>query len=459
MNKEKLEELVNEVKAGNKEAFSELIKYVEHDLYNIAKSRLSNLHDAQDAIQNTLTAAFTNIDKLEDPKLFKPWIIKILKNACYKFYEKHKRNKEVFDDFSDIPERSDYMESDINFDDMIKDLPEDEQELLKLKYKYDLTFKTIARELNINEGTVKSRIYRSLGKLKKKYSLPTICMFILCFLVATTVLAVSIISYIQSLFSTSNVGIENPGVLMAIEHKDWFQEVDMDYIDLGDGYKIKVEYLLMDEMSLYLVFDFVSENKDISEYTDMVFPDIKITDESSNVIYAELNAISLECNNRSFSYLIENANNHYKLLVAIYSNSLPKSNLLNINLSNIHLVNDSADYRTEINKTINFNIDLDDKFINRNYTSYVSSDSSIKKAIITEIGFYAIIDTDIESEKLRAKIIDESGNKFDCYSINFEYNSVTNNFQKLITCPLTDSENKHLKLSIHNKEYELIKKE
>lgn len=456
MNKEKLEELVNEVKAGNKEAFSELIKYVEHDLYNIAKSRLSNLHDAQDAIQNTLTAAFTNIDKLEDPKLFKPWIIKILKNACYKFYEKHKRNKEVFDDFSDIPERSDYMESDINFDDMIKDLPEDEQELLKLKYKYDLTFKTIARELNINEGTVKSRIYRSLGKLKKKYSLPTICMFILCFLVATTVLAVSIISYIQSLFSTSNVGIENPGVLMAIEHKDWFQEVDMDYIDLGDGYKIKVEYLLMDEMSLYLVFDFVSENKDISEYTDIIFPDLKITDENNNLICDESNLDTKQYCKRLWTKPIESTSSSIKELVFLYTDSFPTSNVLNIEFSKIILDSLTAPNQLPISTESALTINLLDKFINRNYTTYTSNNKIIEKAIVTETGFYAIIDTDIEVANLKVKISDENGKTYNCYPINFTYDNTSGKLLKLVTCSLNDFDNKRLKLTVQNKKYELI---
>lgn len=459
IDKERLEKLVNEAKAGNKDAFSELIKYVEPDLYNIAKSRLPSLHDAQDILQITLTAAYLNIHKLKNPRRFKSWIIKILINACNKFYEKSKSNKKVSDDFADIPENTDYIEADINFDDMIKDLPEDEQQLLKLKFKDDLTFNTIARELNLNENTVKSRIYRSLGKLRQKYSIPTLLMFVLCFLVATTVIAVSIISYIQHLFSTSNVGIENPGVLMAIEHKDWFQKVDMDYVDLGDGYKIKADYLLMDEMCLYIAFDLISENEDISDYTTIILPDITITDNFGNVICDEINDFSEQYREKLLSTLVESDGKHSKLLLTIYANSLPKSNELSINMSNIYLENGYTSHNLRINHNIKITLPIADKFINRTYITYVSSDNSIEKAIITETGFYAIIKFDNIDKTYNAKLIDESGRKYDCYSINLLYDSDENSFHKLITCPYNFTENKQFKLTIKNKKYEIIKKE
>lgn len=458
IDKERLEKLVNEAKAGNKDAFSELIKYVEPDLYNIAKSRLPSLHDAQDILQITLTAAYLNIHKLKNPRRFKSWIIKILINACNKFYEKSKSNKKVSDDFADIPENTDYIEADINFDDMIKDLPEDEQQLLKLKFKDDLTFNTIARELNLNENTVKSRIYRSLGKLRQKYSIPTLLMFVLCFLVATTVIAVSIISYIQHLFSTSNVGIENPGVLMAIEHKDWFQKVDMDYIDLGDGYKIKADYLLMDEMCLYIVFDFESENVDISEYDEIGFPDIIITDENGNIICDELNNFSEQYSEKLLSTLVESDGKHSKLLLAMYSNSFPNSTNLDIHLSSIYLVNNSINHEIDIRHNLNFNVSLDEKFINRKYTSYVPNDSSIEKAIVTETGFYAVVNSPVDSKDLRAKLKEENGNSSDCYSMLLHYDNNSGYFKKLITCSLTNLENNHLKLTIQNKKFTLTKK-
>lgn len=459
MDKEKLEELVNEAKTGNKEAFSELIKYVQHDLYNIAKSRLPNLADAQDILQITITAAYLNISKLKKPKLFKAWIIRILINACNKFYNSPKMKREVTDDLTDIPEETNFMESDINFADMIKDLPETEQEILTLRYKEDKTIKFISKKLNINENTVKTKISRSLEKLRKKYSIPTICMFILCFLVATTALAVSIISYIQSLFSTSNVGIENPGVLMAIEHKDWFQEVDMDYIDLGDGYKIKVEYLLMDEMSLYLVFDFVSETEDISGYTDIGFPDIKITNENNETVCNEMHPEFNQNKQKLISTTISSSAHSIKELLVIYTDSFPICNTLNINFSKIHIGSISSTDKITINSTTNLSIDLLDKFVNRHYYTYSTNNANIEKAIITETGFYAIVNSNIDSKNLNAKLIDENGNKFNCYPINLSYNSNSNSFQKLITCPLDNIQNSKLTLIIRNKKYELIKKE
>ena len=74
------EELVNESKNGNKEAFTELILKYQKDLYRIAKMRLADDYDIDDAIQETMITAFKSIKKLKENKYFKTWIIRILIN-------------------------------------------------------------------------------------------------------------------------------------------------------------------------------------------------------------------------------------------------------------------------------------------------------------------------------------------------------------------------------------------
>ena len=127
----------------------------------------------------------------------------------------------------------------------------------------------------MSENTIKSELSRGRQKIRKSFKQASIIILILCLLVTTSVIAISIISYIKSLFDVNSVGAKNDGVLMAIENLDWYQQVEMSYIDLGNGYKIKAEYLLIDEMNLYLVFDFQSE-EDISKFNNISISDLKL---------------------------------------------------------------------------------------------------------------------------------------------------------------------------------------
>ena len=81
-----MEELIEEAKKGNKDAFTNLVIDIENDLYKIAKTRISNESDIDDAVQETMIEAYKNIRKLRETQKFKKWIITILVNKCNKIY-------------------------------------------------------------------------------------------------------------------------------------------------------------------------------------------------------------------------------------------------------------------------------------------------------------------------------------------------------------------------------------
>ena len=66
-----MEELVIKAQKGDKEAFTELIYEIRHDLYKIARCRLSCEDDIEDAVQETMIIAFKNIRKLNKSDSYK----------------------------------------------------------------------------------------------------------------------------------------------------------------------------------------------------------------------------------------------------------------------------------------------------------------------------------------------------------------------------------------------------
>lgn len=454
-----IEDLIEKAKNGDKEAYSELIASIQVDLYKIAKSRLKTVEDSQDAVQETIINAYLGIHKLKNNKTFKSWIIKILINECNHIYNKHKRNSEIDQKFISSSKTEEHFDDNLDFDNMIKSLNEKEKKIFKLHYEDGFSIKQVSNMLDINENTIKTALNRGKLKIKKSYKPATIFMFILCVLVATSVIAVSIISYIKGLFELNSIGADNSGVLMAIENSNWFQETNMDYIDLDNTYKVKLDYLLMDEMNLYLVFDITAE-EDISKFTDVLLPDLKITDENNNVICDESNIFNEQYSKRMSAKLIENNENHIKALVYMYTDSFPISKTLDISFSKLSFLSKSifgSRQFLDVSGNVNFKIELADKFINRNYTTYKSENPNIEKAIITETGFYAIIKSDTFITPGRSYLIDKANNSYTCYtdSINFNDNSYT--LKYIVTSQFNNTDEHTLKLVVNNLEYIITK--
>lgn len=157
--------LVKKAKNGDKEAFSELIKYYQKDLYNIAKCKLHNEDDICDAVQETILNAYNHITTLINPYKFKSWLIKILINECNKIYLKYKNNCLEINDELDLFAK-DISNSNIEFLDLINKLNSDEKEIFILYYKEGYNTKEISKILNINQNTVRSKISRGKEKIK-----------------------------------------------------------------------------------------------------------------------------------------------------------------------------------------------------------------------------------------------------------------------------------------------------
>jgi len=162
-------ELVEKAKAGNQNAFMELIDAIKVQLYKTALVRLCNEQDALDAIQETLVKAFSNIKTLRENQFFKTWLIRILLNECNNI-EQYRRKVILLDNTPDHtsqhPEQDSAMSMDIR--DLTSKLDTIYKEVIDLRYNHDLKLEDIAVLLDIPVGTVKSRLNRAHKLLKEQ---------------------------------------------------------------------------------------------------------------------------------------------------------------------------------------------------------------------------------------------------------------------------------------------------
>lgn len=166
-----MEELINEAKRGNKEAFTQIMLNLKIELYKIARIRLSNNEDIDDAVQETMIAAFKNIHKINDNSNFKKWMITILINKCNRIYRKRKKYNISFEgeEFENYLKSDEDLDKSLNFYYILKDLNYDERIIVSLYYLEDYTTKDISKILKINENTIKTKLRRAKIKLKNKY--------------------------------------------------------------------------------------------------------------------------------------------------------------------------------------------------------------------------------------------------------------------------------------------------
>lgn len=151
-------------KKGDKEAFAGLMEANNKQLYRVAKGIVFQEFDIEDAIQETILKAWRGLSSLKRDELFKTWLIRILINECYTILRQ--RNKTV-----ELVKNQEGQSSETSTDQRIdiwnalKRLDPDMRTVLILHYFEDISYKDIARILEVPEGTVKSRLSRAKEKI------------------------------------------------------------------------------------------------------------------------------------------------------------------------------------------------------------------------------------------------------------------------------------------------------
>ena len=153
-------------------AFSELyLLYVER-VFKYLFSRLGNVHEAEDITAQTFLAAFESFDRFHLNGQFAPWLFSIARNKAIGHYRRHQKIASVnVDEMLDVPVEFEPLRAVIQSEQtaalskLIEALPEEERELLRLRFLAEMSFPEIAKLLHRNPEAVKKSIYRLLARL------------------------------------------------------------------------------------------------------------------------------------------------------------------------------------------------------------------------------------------------------------------------------------------------------
>jgi RNA polymerase sigma-70 factor, ECF subfamily len=166
---ERDEALVSRFRAGEPEAFTELVGRHQHRVYSVCLRVLGDADAAADVAQDTFLIVLRKLDGFRGDAAFTTWLHRVAVNACYDELRRRRRRPMLHvaaDDGSErepgppAPDHADEVAGTRDASAALASIPEEFRVALVLADVQDMAYEQIARVLDVPVGTVKSRVHR-----------------------------------------------------------------------------------------------------------------------------------------------------------------------------------------------------------------------------------------------------------------------------------------------------------
>ena len=164
-------QLVERARAGDADAFDQLVREKLDSVYRLALGILGESADARDATQEAFVTAWQKLPTVRDPARFDAWLNQVTVNACRMALRKKKTVREL----RLLPE-ADFPAADrsaaaaqakaVAFDNAFERLSVDQRALLLEHHLDGRGIEELSVRLGVPVGTVKSRLFTARKALE-----------------------------------------------------------------------------------------------------------------------------------------------------------------------------------------------------------------------------------------------------------------------------------------------------
>ncbi|MBQ2972831.1 MAG: RNA polymerase sigma factor [Clostridia bacterium] len=179
--RERVAELLKQLKDGNQDVFEEFYKLTSPRAYFIALKIVRNEHDAEDILQESYIKLLEKINEINPDRNFSAWFYKVVANKSKDFLKKQNllvfegEDEEIIDaipeeDPSFSPEES--LDQDELCNEVmaaIDELTAEKRACIMMMYFGEMSVSEIAESLEVPISTVKNRLFNARKDLKSKF--------------------------------------------------------------------------------------------------------------------------------------------------------------------------------------------------------------------------------------------------------------------------------------------------
>jgi RNA polymerase sigma-70 factor (ECF subfamily) len=173
-------ELMQKAQKGHADAFHRLVDRHAAPLFRLATTLVKTHDDAEDVVQETMTAAYRAMKAFQQRSSVKTWLFAICYRQAALLRRKNKNPIRMLGEEESVTAdpatlggkgHAASVETRMDVQAALAKLPEDQRAILLLREFDGLSYEEIATVLELPRGTVESRIFRARQALRE-YLLP-----------------------------------------------------------------------------------------------------------------------------------------------------------------------------------------------------------------------------------------------------------------------------------------------
>lgn len=170
-------DLILAARRGQVEAYGELVRGHQTDVFNVCHRILRERREAEDMTQETFLRAYDRLQTFDPERPFGPWIRRVAANVCLNHLETYRATAELDEerdaDQGERPEATvERHERSHRIHAAVAALPARYRVVIELRHFQELSYDEISSELGIPLSDVKSHLFRARKLLAEKLDAP-----------------------------------------------------------------------------------------------------------------------------------------------------------------------------------------------------------------------------------------------------------------------------------------------